>query len=196
MRHRVPDFGDNKAEAKSPQRRPRSVDQRDDDPAEDQQNEHSKPKRQCAEHRVADRARVPATVRYTLNDRDISRHNLTPKVSAARSAGLEAPRPRPMASGRFPVPYRLAVGADDLLPTVLEDRDRVWRHWDVVERFCKLPAVLVGPVEEVEDLFRSLGLILLLVHQDERGAGNRPTLLARLIGQDQVKARRALPVRI
>ena len=39
-----------------------------------------------------------------------------------------------------------------------------------------------------------LRLVLLLVHQDEARAGDRPARLARLVGQDLVEARRVLPV--
>ena len=66
------------------------------------------------------------------------------------------------------------------------------RHRHVVELLGHLAAVVVGPVEEVEHLLAGLGLVLLLVHQDEGRAGDRPALLARLVGQQQVEARRLL----
>src|SRR6185437_190692 len=59
-----------------------------------------------------------------------------------------------------------------------------------------LAAVLVGPVEELENLLGHLGLLLALVHQDEARAGDRPAVLAALVGEQQIETGRFLPVGI
>src|SRR6266536_1460711 len=53
----------------------------------------------------------------------------------------------------------------------------------------------IGPVEELQDFLGRVGLRLRLVHENERCAGDRPRILARLVGQHQVVARRLAPVR-
>src|SRR4029077_8474409 len=67
-------------------------------------------------------------------------------------------------------------------------------HRHIVELFRQLVAILVGPVEEFQNRGGTLGMVLLFVHQDERRAGDRPALLARLVGQEQVEARRLGPI--
>ena len=58
-----------------------------------------------------------------------------------------------------------------------------------------LRAVRVAPVEEREHRLGAGGVRLLLLHQDERRAGDGPRVRARLVDEDQVHARQAaLPV--
>src|SRR5260370_12419461 len=98
--------------------------------------------------------------------------------------------------GRRPGPHRLPVWAIDLLPTLLDQFDDTFRHWNVVELFGHLASVVIGPVEEIQLFARAIGLGLLLLHQNESGPGNRPAVLAGLIRQQQVAILRLRPVGI
>src|SRR6266481_1879629 len=83
-------------------------------------------------------------------------------------------------------PYRLAAGILDVgRPGRLDKFYDGAGHRYVGEFLGHLAAVLVSPSEEVEHLLTRLRLLLHLVHEDEAGAGNRPALFARLIGQQQ-----------
>ena len=62
--------------------------------------------------------------------------------------------------------------------------DQGIRQGHVIQFLGGLATVLVGPVEELQHFVALLGLVLHLVHQDEGGAGDRPGILARLVGQD------------
>src|SRR5207248_8424863 len=151
-------------------------------------------KSQRAEYDVADHTAAPTRGRYALNESRLRRHEASPKtVNEGEREARDLP---PARSGRVPVPDRLAVGSDDLFPAVFENRDGALRHRDIVERFRHLGAVLVGPIKEGENLFGPAGVLLFLVHQDERRTGNRPGLLTRLVGEDQIKAGRAPPIRV
>src|SRR5260370_12269682 len=79
--------------------------------------------------------------------------------------------------GRRPGPHRLPVGAFDLLPTLLDQFDDTFRHWNVVELFGQLAPVVIGPVEEIQRFARDIGLGLLLGHQNESVPRNRPLSL-------------------
>src|SRR5437764_1408523 len=93
--------------------------------------------------------------------------------------------------------YRLPGSVLDLcLPGVLDLAGDGARKRNVVERIRELFAVGgIRPVEELQHFPGRIGLRLRLVHEDERGAGNRPGILAGLVGQHQVVAGRLVPVR-
>src|ERR1051325_5866064 len=115
------------------------------------------------------------------------------RVSAALSTVIRTSARR---SRCRTVPDRLAVRSDNLLPALLGGVPHFRRHRDIIELLCKLAAVAIGPIEEIESGAGVLRFRLLLVHQDEAGAGDRPAVFARLVGQEQVEARRFRPVRI
>src|SRR6266850_4160914 len=86
-----------------------------------------------------------------------------------------------------PGPHWLPVGPFDLLPALLDRFYDAVRHRHVIELLCRLAAVVIGPVEEIQRLARDLGLGLLLVHQDEARPGNRPAVFPWLVGQQQIE---------
>src|SRR5207245_6999610 len=98
--------------------------------------------------------------------------------------------------GRASCPHRLPVGTLDLLQALLDQFNHAVRHRHVIELLCRLAAVVIGPVEEIQRLARDVGLGLLLVHQDEARAGNRPTVFPWLVGQQQIEILRLGPVGI
>src|SRR3954452_418765 len=92
-------------------------------------------------------------------------------------------------------PDRLSIRAGDfLLPYLLYLAGDLFRYRHVVQFLRHLVAVAVGPIEEVEDLFGLMRILRLLMQQDESGAGDRPALGARLVGQYDAETRLAAPV--
>src|SRR5438045_3979427 len=81
-------------------------------------------------------------------------------------------------SGAGAVPHRLAFGTDDPLPALFEQSHGILRHRNVIERFRQLAAVLVSPIEKVQDFLGPLGTVLLFVHEDESCGGNWAAFLA------------------
>lgn len=69
----------------------------------------------------------------------------------------------------------------------------VW-HGHIVHPVGHFVAIAIRPVKELKRFGRLLGLVGFFVHQDKRGTGNRPAVLARLIGQDLVEAIGGFPV--
>src|ERR1700724_2129673 len=98
------------------------------------------------------------------------------------------------ADGSMRGPDRLAARFDLRLPGVLDQLDHAGRHRHVVELARHLAALVVRPVEELQHLLRDLGLRRVLVDHDEGGAGDGPRIGARLVGQQQVEARRLRPI--
>ena len=83
----------------------------------------------------------------------------------------------------------LARGVLDLGPVLARPASfTAVGHRHVVQVVGHLVAVLVGPVEELQRVGGLRRLVLRLVHQDEGGAGDRPGVLAGLLGQDLVEA--------
>ena len=76
----------------------------------------------------------------------------------------------------------------DLGELLLDHPDDVARKRHVIELLGHLAAALVRPVEELDRRGGVLGLVLHLVHEDEGRPGNRPAVLARLVGEDLVEA--------
>ncbi len=66
----------------------------------------------------------------------------------------------------------------------LRNQRRGQRH--VIQFGRHTSAILVRPGKELQRLIHRRGIVRLLVHQNKAGAGDRPTLGAGLIGQDQI----------
>ncbi len=91
-------------------------------------------------------------------------------------------------------PSRLR-GLDLRLPGRANLLDQRIRQRHVVELRSHRRAVLVRPVEELQRLTGSGRIGRLRVNQDEARARDRPARRARLIRENQVVARRTLPIR-
>src|SRR6476660_10063974 len=91
----------------------------------------------------------------------------------------------------------LAARVLDLIrPGLLDIFDHVGGHWNIVERFGRLAAVLVGPGEELERLTGGSDITWLLVDEDPGRRCHRPRTVARLIGENHAVTRLRLPVGI
>src|SRR5215469_15762764 len=100
------------------------------------------------------------------------------------------------ALGRVPRPHRLPIRTLDLLPALLDQFDDALWHRHVVQLLRHVSPIVKRPREEVERLASDIGLGLLPVHQDEAGSGDRPTVLTRLVGQQQIEILRLRPISI
>src|SRR5882672_1343055 len=101
----------------------------------------------------------------------------------------------PYALRRPALPDRFAGRVLDLgLPCRLDELYHVTGHRNVVQLERHLLAALVGPAEELQDFLGLVAVGLRFVHQDEGRSGDRPAVLARLVGEDLVEAGRVLPV--
>src|SRR5258706_1490986 len=90
--------------------------------------------------------------------------------------------------------HGLSGSVGDRLPCGTDLRDDRVGHRHVVELGGHALAVLEGPLEELEHFSRRIGLLLLRVDQDERGASDGPGLVAGLVGEHDPHARGRLPV--
>src|SRR3989344_4468259 len=122
-------------------------------------------------------------------------------IEAKRKRGPEGPRthtaclPAILLLDHAVGPDNLAAGILDLFfPRLLHQFYHAGRHGHVVKLLGQLAAVAIRPVEELENLLAHLGFFLLPVNQDEGGTGDRPAVLAGLIGQHQVESRGAGPI--
>src|SRR3569833_1618005 len=73
------------------------------------------------------------------------------------------------------------------LPGTLNQLDDRRRNSDIIQIGSHRRALGIGPVEELQHFLALGGIGLGLVHQDESCAGDRPAVLARLIGDDHAK---------
>src|SRR5882762_5859992 len=123
------------------------------------------------------------------------RSSSTPTASAPSGGRAEARPARTLHPLGVRGRARQARRTLDLrLPGSTDLLDQALRQRDVVQLGRHLGTVVIGPVEKLER-FTGCGRIRRhCVHQDEAHARDRPGLLARLIGEDQVIARRMSPV--
>src|SRR5450631_3970533 len=118
--------------------------------------------------------------------------------TCCRPCGDDAGR-RELAAGNGAnsVPELLARRILDLgLPRLRDQLDDVVGQRDVVQFLRHFLAVLERPVEELEHFLTVRGLVLSLVDKDEAGAGDRPRVLARLLGEHLVETFASLPLGI
>ena len=106
------------------------------------------------------------------------------------AAAQTAQRPSPP----ILLPNSLAAAICNLFPAFAYDFFHAVWHGHIVHPVGHFVAIAIRPVKELKRFGRLLGLVGFFVHQDKRGAGNRPAVLARLIGQDLVEAIGGFPV--
>src|SRR5262249_23769037 len=127
-------------------------------------------------------ARAPMSIHYACDNMRF----VTPTMSTRKGQARQADLPFVGLSSRVSVsPSDLASGLD-LRPTLLDRLHSSVRQWHIVEAERHLLTVMIGPLEELEDLSGGRGIGRLLVDEDVGRRRDRPRRLTRLIDKDDV----------